>query len=126
MACAGMCAGHHMPLIDSICLSFQLFRRIRAQYYLVIVMGIICIGNCFTKLWSTKFVQQNFLLTSYSFTKVEIPQSYFYLIIRFLSTYQSSYFTKLQVTLNFSDKLHILNANNIVKSLMLVLNNLKI
>ena len=64
-------------------------------------MGAICIGNCFTKLWSTKFVQQNFFLTSYSFTKVWIPQSYFYLIIRFLSPYQNSYFTKLQVTLQF-------------------------
>ena len=100
--------------------------RIRGQYYLVIVMGIICVGNCFTKLWSTKFVQQNFLLTSYSFTKVWIPQSYFYLIIRFLSPYQNSYFTKLQVTLNFSDKLHILNTNNIVKSPTLILNNSKI
>ena len=120
------CAGHRMPLIGSICLSFQLFGRIRAQCYLVIVMGIICVGNRFTKLWSTKFVQQNFLLTSYSFTKVWIPQSYFYLIIRFLSPYQNSYFTKLQVTLNFSDKLHILNTNNIVKSPTLILNNSKI
>ena len=42
-----------------------------------------------------------FFLTSYSFTKVWIPQSYFYLIIRFLSPYQNSYFTKLQVTLQF-------------------------
>ena len=67
-----------------------------------------------------------FFLTSYSFTKVWIPQSYFYLIIRFLSPYQNSYFTKLQVTLNFSDKLHILNTNNIVKSPTLILNNLKI
>ena len=75
--------------------------RIRAQYSLVIIMGTICIGNCFTKLWSTKFVQQNFFLTSYSFTKVWIPRSYFYLIIRFLSPYQNSYFTKLQVTLQF-------------------------
>ena len=120
------CAGHRMPLIGFICLSFRLFGRIRAQSYLVIVMGIICVGNRFTKLWSTKFVQQNFLLTSYSFTKVWIPQSYFYLIIRFLSPYQNSYFKKLQVTLNFSDKLHTLNTNNIVKSLTLVLNNLKI
>ena len=100
--------------------------RIRAQYSLVIVMGTIYIGNCFTKLWSTKFVQQNFFLTSYSFTKVWIPQSYFYLIIRFLSTYQNSYFTKLQVTLNFSDNLHILNTNNIVRSPTLILNNSKI
>ena len=42
-----------------------------------------------------------FFLTSYSFTKVWIPQSYFYLIIRFLSPYQNSYFTKLQVALQF-------------------------
>ena len=41
--------------------------RIRVQYSLVIVMGTICIGNHFTKLWSTKFVQQNWFLTSYSF-----------------------------------------------------------
>ena len=61
--------------------------RIRAQYSLVIIMGTICIGNCFIKLWSTKFVWQNLFLTSYSFTKVWIPQSYFYLIIRFLSPY---------------------------------------
>ena len=100
--------------------------RIRAQYSLVILMGTICIGNCFTNLWSTKFDQQNFFLTSYSFTKVWILQSYFYLIIRFLSPYQNSYFTKLQVTLNFSDKLHILNTNNIVKSPTLILNNSKI
>ena len=100
--------------------------RIRAQYYLVIVMGIICIENHFAKLWSTKFMQQNFLLTSYSFTKVWIPQSYFYLIIRFLSLHQNSYLEKLQVTLNFSDKLHIRNTNNIVKSPTLLLKNLKI
>ena len=100
--------------------------RIRTQYSLVIIMVTICIGNFFTKLWSTKLVQQNFFLTSYSFTEVWIPQSYFYLIIRFLSPYQNSYFTKLKVTLNFSDKLHILITNNIVKSLTLVLNNLKI
>ena len=100
--------------------------RIRVQCYLVMVMGIICVGNRFTKLWSTKFVQENLILISYSFTKVWIPQSYFYLIIRFLSPYQNSYFTKLQVTLNFSDKLHILNTNNIVKLRMLVLNNSKI
>ena len=37
--------------------------RIRGQYYLVIVMGIICVGNYFTKLWNTKCVHQNFLLT---------------------------------------------------------------
>ena len=73
--------------------------RIRAQYSLVIVMGTICIGNRFTILWSYKFVRQNFFLTSYNFTKVWIPQSYFYVIVRFLSPYQSSYFTKLQVTL---------------------------
>ena len=70
--------------------------RIRAQYSLVIIMDIICIGNRFTKLWSTKFVQQNFFLTLYSFTKVWICQSYFYFIIRFLSPYQNSSFTKLQ------------------------------
>ena len=100
--------------------------RVRSQYSLVIVVGTICVGNHFTKLWSTKFVQQGFFLTSYSLTKVSIPQSYFYFIIRFLSPYQNSYFTKLQVTLNFSDKLHILNTNNIVKSRTLVLNNSKI
>ena len=98
----------------------------RSQYSLVFVVGTICVGNHFTKLWSTKFVQQGFFLTSYSLTKVSIPQSYFYFIIRFLSPYQNSYFTKLQVTLNFSDKLHILNTNNIVKSRTLVLNNSKI
>ena len=101
--------------------SKQSIVRIRTQYSLVIIMVTICIGNFFTKLWSTKLVQQNFFLTSYSFTEVWIPQSYFYLI-RFLSPYQNSYFTKLQVTLNFSDKLHILNTNNIVKSCMLILN----
>ena len=90
-----------LPTIQKPAESKRIVVRIRAQYYLVIVMGIICVGNCFTKLWSTKFVQQNFLLTSYSFTKVWIPQSYFYLIIRFLSPYQNSYFTKLQVTLQF-------------------------
>ena len=51
--------------------------RLRAQYSLVIVTGTICAGNRFTKLWSTKFVQQNFFLTLYSFTKVWILQSYF-------------------------------------------------
>ena len=50
----------------------------------------------------------------------------YYLIIRLLLPYQSSYFTNLQVALNFSDKLHILSTNNIVKSPMLVLNNSKI
>ena len=120
------CSNETFVGVDSVRLSFQPFRRIRAQYYLVIVMGIIRVGNGFTKLWSTKFVQQSFLLTAYSFTKVWIPQSYFYLIIRFLSPYQNSYFTKLQVTLNFSDKLHILNTNNIVKWPMLILNNLEI
>ena len=120
------CSNDTFVGVDSIRLSFQLFRRIRAQYYLVIVMGIIRVGNGFTKLWSTKFVQPSFLLIAYSFTKVWIPQSYFYLIIRFLSPYQNSYFTKLQVTLNFSDKLHILNTNNTVKSRMLNLNNSKI
>ena len=81
--------------------SKQSIVRIRTQYSLVIIMVTICIGNFFTKLWSTKLVQQNFFLTSYSFTKVWIPQSYFHLIIRFLSLCQNSYFTKLQVTLQF-------------------------
>ena len=100
--------------------------RIRAQYSLLIVMGTICVGNPFTKLWSTKFVQQSFFQLYNSFTNAWIPQSYFYLIIRFLSPYQNSYFTKLQVHYNFSDKLHILNTNNIVKSRTLVLNNSEI
>ena len=46
--------------------------RMRSQYSLVIVVGTICVGNHFTKLCSTKFVQQIFFLASYSFTKVWI------------------------------------------------------
>ena len=48
-----------------------------------------------------EYCKHFFFLTSYSFNKVWIPQSYFYLIIRFLSTYQNSYFTKLRVTPQF-------------------------
>ena len=40
--------------------------RIRAQYSLVIVMGTNCIGNCFTKLWSTKLVEQVAYSSSWS------------------------------------------------------------
>ena len=103
------CSNETFVGVDSIRLSFQPFGNQWNQYSLVMVMGVACIGNCFTKLCSTKFLQQSFFLTSYSFTKVQICQSYFYFIIRFL----------------FPDKLHILNTNNIVKSCTLVLNDSK-
>ena len=100
--------------------------RIRAQYSLVIGMGNICIGNHFTKLCCTNFAQQNLFLTSHIvLLKCEYLKVIFISLLDFYYHIRS-YFTKLQVTLNFSDKLHILNTNNIVKSHMLILNNLKI
>ena len=75
--------------------------RIRAQYSLPIVMVPfaleILLLNCGVLNLSNKIFFQLYN----SFTKAWIPQSYFYLIIRFLSPYQNSYFTKLQVTLQF-------------------------
>ena len=66
-----------LPTIQKPVESKQNVVRIKSQYYLVIIIGIICIGNCFTKLWSTKFVHQNFLLTSYSLNTSKLFLSHY-------------------------------------------------
>ena len=38
----------------------------KGPYSLVFIMGSICVGNCFTKLWSTKFVPEVVCSSSWS------------------------------------------------------------
>ena len=61
--------------------------RIRAQYSLVIVMVPFALETIliFTKLWGTKFVQQNWFLTSYSFKLHIVLLKFEYLKVIFIS-----------------------------------------